>query len=238
MKKFNIEEVQDKGRLLTILSGTSIEVPRRIDGRRTEHTERWTICHLLATLSTKDRLTYPLALIHEDKPDFHLYMNGMSTGIEVTESIPTDYARCCAMAQHENPGAVIDMSFFRWGDPPKSTKQLRDIINRSKLSGPGWSGESPEIEWAHHIHDSISDKLYKLNSTGYKEANEYWLAIYDNLPLPNVHARKATEILLKEFSDQWKDDLVFSKIFIERGPIIIEVNDSNITNHEIHDLWP
>lgn len=203
MNKFDIEQVPDKETLLKVLSDTSVEVPGRTGGRRTEHTEKWSVCFLISTLSTKGALSFPLSLEHTDKPDFILDMNGNRTGIEMTESILPDYAKCCAMAERERPEAVIDMSLFKWGSSPKSTEQLRDIINSTELTGDGWSGHSAEVEWAHHINDAITIKLHKLNNTGYLELQGYWLSIYDNLPLPNVHAGKATEILLSRFSAQW-----------------------------------
>ncbi|MVF23703.1 hypothetical protein EVC37_19110 [Methylocaldum sp. BRCS4] len=142
------------------------------------------------------------------------------------------------MAERENPEAVIDMSLFKWGSPKKTTEELRAIINSSKLTGDGWSGQSAEVEWAQHINDAVSTKLGKLNNSGYEELPEYWLYIYDNLPLPNVHATRATEILLSEYSDTWIGSREFARIFIERGPIIIDISNGSATNHEIVDLWP
>ncbi len=228
----------DTGSLIAALKSTSIDVPRRTDGRNTEHTEKWSICRLLATLSHNNRLTFPLTVQHVDKPGFILEMNKNKYGIEVTESILPDYAKCCAMAERENPEAVIDMSLFKWGNPRKTTEELREIINCSELTGDGWSGNSPEIEWAHYINDAISTKLYKLNNAGYVELPENWIYIYDNLPLPNIHATRATNVLLSEFSDNWKGDRVLTHIFIERCPIIIDIFDGKACNYEISDLWP
>ncbi len=237
MDKFNLENVLDHESLLKVLSDTSIEMPGRSEGRRTEHTEKWAICYLLATLSSKGILLFPLSLEHVDKPDFILKTDGDLTGIEVTESIPSDYARCCALAELKNPNAVIDMSLFKWNSPSKNTKELLDIINGSELVGNGWAGHSAEVEWAHFMNDAISVKLKKLNNTGYSKLPEYWLLIYDNLPLPNVHTRKATEVLLSKFSADWKGERLFSKILIERGPVIIEIENNNVINHEIVDIW-
>jgi hypothetical protein len=227
-----------KDGLLAVLQGVSIDVPGRTEGRKTEHTENWAICHLLSTLGHIDALDYPLSVQHKDKPDFILEMNKNQIGIEITESIPSDYAKCCAMAERENPKAVIDMSLFKWGSPQKTTEVLRAIIKSSKLTGDGWAGHCAEVEWAQHINDAVSTKLGKLNNSGYEEFPEYWLYIYDNLPLPNVHATRATEILLSEYSDTWKNGKEFSRIFIERGPIIIDISNSAATNHVLVDLWP
>ena len=238
MHKLNIIKVSDKGGLVAALESVSVDVPGRTEGRTTEHTEKSVICHLLSTLAHADVLDYPLSLLHIDKPDFILEMNKIQCGIEITESIPPDYAKCCAMAERENPGAVIDMSLFKWGSPDKTTEELRSILNSSTLTGDGWSGHSVEEEWAQHINDAISTKLGKLNNSGYKEFPEYWLCIYDNLPLPNVHVTRATNILLSEYSTTWEGSRKFARIFIERGPIIVAISNGMAINYKIVDLWP
>lgn len=235
--RFNIKKVSDEKNLLAILKSTSMDVPIRTGGRKTEHVEKWSICHLLATLVPTKALVYPLSLQHIDKPDFILEMNKNQYGIEITESIPPDYAKCCAMAEKINPDAVIDMSLFKWDSPKKSTKEIIEIISRSELSGEGWTGDSAEVEWANYIQGAISTKLDKLNNAGYKELPEYWLSIYDNLPLPKVNATKATDILISEFSKEWKGNRVFTHVFIEMGQIMIDISGNTPTEHDILDLW-
>jgi len=238
MLKFNIPKASNKKELNQILSGTSVKVPGRNEGRQTNHTEKWSICYLLSTLSSENRLTFPLSLEHKDKPDFSLSMNDMIIGIEVTESIPTDYAKCCAMAERINPKAEVDMSLFKWGQKQKTTAELREIINQTELTGDGWDGDRPEIEWANFINYAILIKLAKLKKTGYRNLSKYWLSIYDNLPLPFVHSQQATEILISNFSKNWNGGKMFSRIYIERGPIIIEINENRIAkNFKIVDLW-
>jgi len=237
MCRFNIKKVPDNKNLLATLKSTLMDVPGRTEGRKTEHVEKWSICHLLATLVPINTLLFPLSLQHIDKPDFILEMDKNQYGIEITESIPPDYAKCCAMAEKINPDTVIDMSLFKWDSPPKSTKELKEIINCSKLTGPGWSGESAEGDWAKYIHGAISTKLDKLNNSGYKELPEYWLSIYDNLPLPSIKATRATGTLISEFSKEWKGDRVFTHVFIEMGQTMIDISGNKATNHNILDLW-
>lgn len=239
MLKFNIISAIDKKQLQTILSEAFVKMPGRSEGRQTHHTEKWSICYLLSTLSEENLLSFPLSLKHTDKPDFTLSMSNKAIGVEVTESIPTDYAKCCFMAEKINPNAEIDMSLFKWGQKPKTTDELRQIINQTKLTGDGWEGDRPEIEWAHFINDATLAKLKKLKRAGYADLSEYWLSIYDNLPLPYVHAQQATEILISNFSKNWIGEKTFSQIYIERGPIIIEINQDRIVkNFKTVDLWP
>jgi len=234
---FNIKKATDRKNLLNVLKSTSIDVPTRAGGRKTKHVERYPICHLLATLADINFLDFPLSLQHVDKPDFILEMNKSPFGIEVTEAIPPDYAKCCAMAENISPEPVIDLSLFKWGSPPKTKSELKKIINNSKLTGPGWTGDSPEIEWANYINGVILTKLDKLNNTGYKEVPEYWLSIYDNLPLNGANATKATNILISKFFKNWRGSRTFKHIFIETGPIIIDISGNIPTEYDLLNLW-
>jgi hypothetical protein len=239
MSKFNIPLASNKKELQRILSKTPVQVPGRSEGRNTSHTEKWSICHLLSTLSEEMLLSYPLALMHKDKPDFELAMNSKRIGVEITESIPEDYAKCCFIAEKINPNAQIDLSFFKWGQPHKTTAELKKIANQTELTGDGWEGDRPEVEWANFINKTVTVKLKKLRNAGYENLSECWLSIYDNLPLPNVHAQQATEILISNFPKYWVGEKTFSHIYIERGPIIIQIDQDRIaTNFGTVDLWP
>ncbi len=237
MCRFNIKKASDRKSLFAVLKSTSIDVPTRTGGRKTEHTEKWVICHLLATLADINFLTFPLSLQHVDKPDFILEFNKTQFGIEVTEAIPPDYAKCCAMAENISPEPVIDLSLFKWGSSPKSTTELQEIISRSKLTGDGWTGDSAENEWANYINGAISTKLGKLNNAGYKKLPDYWLSIYDNLPLNGINTKKATNILISKFFKNWRGSRTFKHIFIETGPIIIDISGNIPTEYDLLNLW-
>jgi hypothetical protein len=70
--QFNLETITDKDSLLQLLAETSIDVPAKTEGRRTEHTEKWTICRLLSTLAGLNKLEYPVNLIHRYRPDYRI----------------------------------------------------------------------------------------------------------------------------------------------------------------------
>ncbi|MBM0108594.1 hypothetical protein JM946_28005 [Steroidobacter sp. S1-65] len=232
--RVNIDNCPSREQLLTMLAKTRLDVPGRTEGRSTEHTERWVICRLLATVAALDRLRFPLSVSHGDKPDFSIIWPGLSIGIEVTEAISTDYARCLALAELERPGAIIDMSLFRWGSKSKSLEELRGIIKATRLQGDGWVGDSAEIEWSRYIESIIAAKRQKLS--GYLARDRQWLAIYDNLPLPHVHLAGAAE-KLQSLLEPWAEKVGFDALFIERGPVILEMTAHSICFHHLNDLW-
>jgi hypothetical protein len=219
------------------LAATDISVALRTKGRTTAETERWTICRLLATLNQQRRLCFPLKLMHGDRPDFELVQDRSSAGIEITESISQDYAACLALAERTRPGAIIDMSLFRPDSPKKTLQELKDIVAASSLTGTGWAGSSAENDWATFIEQDISSKQMKLAKPGFSYFQTNWLAIYDNLPLPNVNLARAVALLVPKIAPLWSRNPSFQAIFIERGPVIVELTPSNTVHHVLVDLW-
>ena len=86
MTKTNIKIATSKENLLSILSSLDMSVPPIGMGRTKEHVERWSICKLLSTLANQNQLTYPLQLIHNDRPDFLIKFTNERVGIEFTEA--------------------------------------------------------------------------------------------------------------------------------------------------------
>lgn len=129
--KINLPTLATLGELLQALRGIDISVPGRTDGRTTDHTEAWTICRLLSTLSASGDLKFPVSLQHRDRPDFCLTDAVGQVGIEVTEAIPKQYAAYSALAEREFPGALLEPSHFRWGAPVLSSDEMRALLKKT-----------------------------------------------------------------------------------------------------------
>ena len=232
-----ILNASDRQHLLELLGEINIKVSPRTEGRTNEQKEIWSICYLMATLSSKEIVSYPYSLKKSERPDFILTLNQNNVGVEVTESIPPAYAECLTIRDKEKPDALIDISHFKIGSPRRSKEELRKLICSSVMNGQGWEGDSAESEWAKWILDAIKRKLRKLRN--YQQLPDHWLLIYDNLHLPpGLNDDKAIEYLtelLRECCDVSK----FSRIFVERSSIIIEVITRNFTTrqHDIVELW-
>jgi len=98
----------------------------------------------------------------------------------------------------------------------------------------GWVGDAPEREWALFIKGVVESKLAKLAQDGFEKADENWLSIYDNLPLPNVHLARAIEMLMPLLKEVWTDVPKFDALFIEHGPVIarITAEDTEYFRHK------
>lgn len=197
----DISSAKNESELFAILAPIDISVPGRIDGRTTHHTESWTICRLLSTLASSDALQFPIALQHRDRPDFCLTDKMGEIGIEITEAISQQYAAYSALAEREFPEVFLEPAHFRWGARELSLDQMRELLRQDQLSGEPWAGDRPEREWALFIQSVVDAKLKKIAKSGFKVYARNSLAIYDNLPLPNVHLGKAIAFLQPMLAD-------------------------------------
>lgn len=220
------------------LRQVNITVPGRTKGRKSRHTETWTICRLLSTLAAGDALSFPLSIVHCDKPDFLIDEAGTSIGVEVTEAISEQFAKYCALAEREFPDAYIEPHLFPWGAPERSHEEMRQLLRQGKIHG-GWVGERPEREWALFIQDHIGRKLEKLARDDFAKFDRNWLSIYDNLPLSNVRLDAAIGFLWPYLQAAcWSRQPSFDMICVERGPVIAAITPTGWRPFIVEDPRP
>jgi hypothetical protein len=233
----NLPTINTKDELFAELRRIDISVPGRTDGRTTDHTETWVLARLLSTLGMEDRLNFPLSVIHRDRPDSALKSGATSCGIEVTEAISQQYAAYCALAEREFPDVFLEPAHFRWGAPSMTTEEMRALLRQSQLSSDGWAGDRAEEEWALFVEGSFETKLTKLAHPDFQKFEGNWLAIYDNLPLPNIDLSKAVAFLRIRLKDRWAQVPSFDTIYIEHGPVVVRVTAMEAEHLVLHDLW-
>lgn len=198
--------------LLKILAAIDISVPGRTEGRKTEHTERYSICRLLSTLAKTEYLSYPLSLTKRERPDFLLTCKGQTIGIEVTEATSTDYSSYQALVQKQNPGHFIEPSHFRHGETLDRERQ-QELLQADKLTSDGWVGDGVEKEWSLFMKGAIEKKHQKLQEQSFEKFSQNWLLIYDNTPtlaLDREYLIPYIETLLQNHTTPY-----FDMIFIE-----------------------
>lgn len=230
--------------LLTHLSTVDISVPGRATGRTSEHTERYTVCRLLSTLSMTRHISYPLLLEKRERPDFLLCCNGTDIGIEVTEATSEDYSEHLAYAAKNTPQSFIQPSHFRY-DRPLGRQKKNNLLAQTQLTGYGWAGDEPEKEWSLYIRDAIISKSRKLMEPNFQKFLKNWLLVYDNTPCSFLNK----ELLLPHIQNLASNEAIknFDAIFVETGwheedhatasSIIICLAQSNIEIFDIKDLW-
>lgn len=235
--KLNIQRAENSEQLVAALERLDISVPGRTSGRTTEHTERWVMARLLATLVQEGCLAYPLSVTHRDRPDFLLQSASAQIGVEVSEAISKQYAAYCALAEREFPEVFLEPAHFRWGQPDMSADEMRELLRQSQLSTDGWIGRSAETEWALFLESVIDVKLRKLSHPGFSEFPRNWLAIYDNLPIPCMNLQGAISMLKPFLQAVWFKNPNFDTVFIEHGPIIAKICMRSSKHLILNDLW-
>jgi hypothetical protein len=234
----HISTTASAAQLLALLERIDISVPARIEGRTTDHTETWTICHLLSSLANARALAFPVSLQHRDRPDFCLSESVGTTGIEVTEAISEQYAAYSALAEREFPDVFLEPAHFRWNAKHLSLDEMRELLRQDQLTAEPWVGDRPEQEWALFMQSVIEAKLAKMKKPGFALFPRNVLAIYDNLPLPNVYLAKALTFLTPLLASEWSRNPSFDTIYIEHGPVLAEIASTGTRTIGLHDIWP
>lgn len=206
------------------LRAADIVVPRRSQGRTSEHEEIYSIVRVLATRPyALDN--FPLKLIKRERPDFVLALGDALIGIEHTQAISQNRAKEAALRD----GGVGPEAYFlkpeSLDEPIKSSKQLRIEIEADEMGG-GWYGDSIERSWAEAMNHFINKKVVSVQRPGYEKFQETWLVIYDQWTAPMLTLNKAIPALREKFdaSPPWA---FFSRILILDEAVLIDLDTSS-----------
>ncbi len=232
-----LSNLKSNQELIKQLKSIDISVPPRTEGRKTQHTEIWSISTLCATLSNYNEISFPFSLNHRDKPDFLICSGDLKIGVEVTESIPQKYAEFCALAEREFPNTVFDIGHFRWDSDDITQNEMREILANPQITSAGWAGDSAEREWALFVQKSVCRKLAKLAHNEFEKFDQNWLSVYDNLPIPNINLEVAIGFLRPLLENCWKCNPSFDAVFIEHGPVIAKITANSSAHLILNDIW-
>lgn len=221
--------------LLEALRATDIIVPARTEGRTTEHTELYTICHLLSTLAKSDLLHYPITLVHSDRPDFVLTQAGTTIGIEHTEAVPQNEAAKQALREQGIGQEVHFITPVHPGEERRSSKDLKAEIKADEM-GDGWAGDQAEREWAEAILYFLTQKESKLAAEGFNRHDEDWLLIYESWPLPMVDLKRAAEYFCTAKQERTSGEQ-FHRVFVMSNGMICKFTGGAYNLLHDHDLW-
>ena len=222
--------------LFTLLSGIDLSVPGRTEGRTTDHVETWTTCRLLSTLAAAGLLTFPVSATSRDRPDLWIRDGEKTIGVEITEAISRQYAAYCALAEREFPGVFREPAHFRWNSPERTVEEMRVLLRQTQLTSNGWVGDHPEREWALFMQSVVDSKLRKLVRPDFAKFAQNWLAIYDNLPMPNIYLSDAIGFLRPLIEECWSRVPRFDTLFIEHGPVIARITAGGSDHLILKDL--
>ena len=191
-----------KGQFSEVLELLNVVVPPRGKQRTTEHCEAWTLHKALSILHSNNMINFPISIDKSEKPDYWIEILEKTYGVELTEIIHPDYARVQTLPEAQNDKSILDPSLFKWGQASRSTKELRQIAAKDKLTGAPWGGDSVEREFAQSIADTVVAKRKKL-VTHYKRADVDILLIYHNQSTPALDSAKGIEYTEQKLISSW-----------------------------------
>jgi hypothetical protein len=227
-------EANSKSQLLNILRKTYTSITGRTEGRNKKHTERYSIAYLLSTLAKNDLITYPIRLIHRERPDFLLFMNDKKIGIEHTEAISQNEAHRRYLRQIGCEQKTILIFHTKPDERKKNRKELEEEM-RNYDGGDGF-GDMRRQDWADAMFYTLGKKISIFKKEGFEKFDENWLIIYDNWQIPCINLEEVSPFLMDLIckNDALKE---FSRVFVKRYRQICEFSTAGFTIHEINDLW-
>jgi hypothetical protein len=184
---------KDAAELRRGLARLDVNVPLRTEGRTSEHTERYAIAHLLATLPMS-HLPFPLTLIHRDRPDFFIEGRSGRIAIEHVEVVSENEAKKAALREEDDDDRMHFIARAVPGERTRSTQRLLEEIEREtqvEHAGDGWVGDSVEREWADAMAYFAIEKARASGKKGFQRGDETRLLMYDNWRLPAVEPEGA-----------------------------------------------
>lgn len=216
--------------LRRLLPSLDVIVPPRGAGRTSEHTERYAVARLLASLPPT-LLQFPLELTKGERPDFRLLHGGNMVGIEHTEAVPANKAWADSLRTQGHGPEFHFLQRASVGDPKPKKDDLLKAMERND-PGAGWAGDSVERDWAAAIIHFVEQKCASATKPGFMRLRENWLLIYDNWPAPGLDHLTAVPMLRRNL-DAIAAWATFSRIYVLDESALIDVDAQGFSIHEV-----
>jgi hypothetical protein len=224
--------------LLTQLAAIDITVPLRTEGRTTSHCERYLAARLLSTLADTDEISFPLEIVHQEKPDFALTIGAKTVGMECTEAVSSEWAQIDAIRERDFPESMIMLPMFKPGSKTFSIEE-RVAIAKGRKDGPPWVGKMAERQWAEALAYFIGEKTKKLRAGNYSTFSEAWLVVQDEwrVPVYRLEDRREAAQMCAEMIQPLLTEPSFSRIYISNSSWLVRLAPGSVEVRAIRNLW-
>lgn len=223
--------------LIKLLGGGDIKVPAVTGGRKVVHRERYVMAHLLAT-KAEDLFSYPISVVHREKPDFAINQGGVSIGVECVEAVPEEWYEIQAIKERKFPNSRGSFNKYTPGQRSLTKAEKEESAAGRGASYP-WMGDAPEKEWAAAMAYFINAKTKKLRVGNYSDFQENWLLIQDEWRVPVYDAddlSRAVEFLLPLMEGAWVLPC-FDRIFVKANRWMLSFTPGGYKMEATRNLW-
>ena len=221
--------------LIQHLSSVDIKVPPRHKGRKTEHTEIYSMYKMLSTLANENIINYPLHVLKTERPDFLFISNNVKIGIEHTEAVPSNKAKQDFMRakMHKNEAHYMTKHYAK--EDKKTTQELKEEIEKNTMTD-AWRGDSVEINWSEAMMHFIETKENSALKDGYTLYDKNSLLIYDNWPTAALDVDIGIKYLLNVLASS-VHHFNFDTIYILSHGFLLVISNNICNKIAVNELW-
>ena len=203
---------KDPAELRARLDQLETTVPRRTEGRTSEHRERYCIVHYLRTLERNGLVEFPFKITKGESPDFRVETGCQLFGLEHADAGNEEFQAAVTHWEKAPEGSELeDHRIRKPGEPSQD---------------PGYIGDEPERLWTAEVLTAIQKKAELLPK--YEALPDYQLLLYDNTEVLHVTGWSVTELpeRLAAAIHEWRQaepagDRSFSRISVLRDRVLM-----------------
>jgi hypothetical protein len=221
------------------LRAVDITVPLVTEGRTKEHREQFMIARFLATAVTTNRLAFPFAVVHGEKPDFLLDLAGVEIGVECVEAVPKERYQIELLRKKHYPEAMNFGQHFEPGEDNFTWDERHEIASGLR-AGPPWMPATAKRNWIAAMQYVVAGKTAKLRQGNYSTSRSTWLLVRDEWPSSlqfyPEQVRDAAEELARSLAPLLSEP-AFDAVFIECSDQLLCLEAGQLTVEDVCDLW-
>lgn len=221
------------------LRAVDIAVPLVSEGRRKEHREQYMMARFLATMARTSRLSFPLQVVHGEKPDFVLHMANGQVGVECVEAVPPEHYHIEDLRERLYSEAFNFGQRFRPGEV-NFTLDEKHAIASGDRAGPPWMPDAAKRNWITAMQFVTAGKTAKLRNGNYSANSSTWLLVQDEWPnalhfYPET-VRAAAQELLEALAPLLAPP-AFQAVFIASGNQLLCFHSGRLAVEDVCNLW-
>jgi hypothetical protein len=186
--------------------------------------EQRTVAAILPAMCDRCGYAFPLSIVHRDKPDFLLFFNGHSVGLEVTRFLAPALAHATATANRLRTG--FTPTRFDFNSPRRSKEEMERAILAQSVGLADWKPIFDQ-SYVDQILAIVQEKKQKILFDGRTIADEYWLLIEEHHRMSDIQLKFVAEQSLERLFKHWSTSPNFARVLILSESVLVDLNSAH-----------